>query len=104
MLWDVASFDPLGFHFFSLFVPHGTPLPMIPFIFIVELLSFLVRPFSLGGVPVLNLRSTKFNRRRAPLMPCVVPSPARPPGVVDSPVCITAWRKVPVVRMTAGAR
>lgn len=37
-----------GFHFFSLFVPHGTPLPMIPFIFLVELLSFLVRPFSLA--------------------------------------------------------
>ena len=33
---------------FSLFVPHGTPLPMIPLIFIVELMSFLVRPFSLG--------------------------------------------------------
>ena len=37
-----------GFHFFSLFIPHGTPKPMIPFIFLVELLSFLVRPFSLA--------------------------------------------------------
>ena len=35
-------------HFFSLFVPHGTPLPMIPIIFPIELISFLVRPFSLG--------------------------------------------------------
>ena len=35
-------------HFFSLFVPHGTPLVMIPLIFCVELISFLVRPFSLG--------------------------------------------------------
>ena len=35
-------------HFFSLFVPHGTPLVMIPLIFLVELMSFLVRPFSLG--------------------------------------------------------
>jgi F-type H+-transporting ATPase subunit a len=35
-------------HFFSLFVPHGTPLPMIPFIFVIELVSFMVRPFSLG--------------------------------------------------------
>lgn len=35
-------------HFFSLFVPHGTPVIMIPLIFCVELLSFLVRPFSLG--------------------------------------------------------
>jgi F-type H+-transporting ATPase subunit a len=44
----VVGFWRHGFHFFSLFVPHGTPLPMIPFIFVVELLSFLVRPFSLG--------------------------------------------------------
>ena len=35
-------------HFFSLFVPHGTPLVMIPLIFMIELVSFLVRPFSLG--------------------------------------------------------
>jgi F-type H+-transporting ATPase subunit a len=35
-------------HFFSLFVPHGTPLVMIPLIFLVELMSFLVRPFSLA--------------------------------------------------------
>ncbi len=44
----IVGFWKHGFHFFSLFVPHGTPLPMIPFIFIVELLSFLVRPFSLA--------------------------------------------------------
>ncbi len=44
----IVGFWRHGFHFFSLFVPHGTPLPMIPFIFVVELLSFLVRPFSLG--------------------------------------------------------
>ncbi|HET6942197.1 MAG TPA: F0F1 ATP synthase subunit A [Sphingomicrobium sp.] len=35
-------------HFFSLFVPHGTPVVMVPLIFLVELLSFMVRPFSLG--------------------------------------------------------
>ncbi|MBS0503031.1 MAG: F0F1 ATP synthase subunit A [Proteobacteria bacterium] len=44
----VVGFWKHGLHFFSLFVPHGTPLPMIPFIFLVELTSFLVRPFSLG--------------------------------------------------------
>lgn len=37
-----------GFHFFSLFVPHGTPLPMIPLIALVEFFSFMVRPFSLA--------------------------------------------------------
>lgn len=43
-----VGFGKHGFHFLSLFVPHGTPLPMIPFIFLVELVSFMVRPFSLG--------------------------------------------------------
>lgn len=44
----IVGFWKHGFHFFSLFVPHGTPALMIPFIFLVELMSFLVRPFSLG--------------------------------------------------------
>ena len=37
-----------GFRFFTLFVPHGTPLVLLPLIFLVELISFMVRPFSLG--------------------------------------------------------
>jgi F-type H+-transporting ATPase subunit a len=44
----IVGFYKHGFHFFSLFIPHGTPLPMIPLIFVIELVSFLVRPFSLG--------------------------------------------------------
>ncbi|WP_199503641.1 F0F1 ATP synthase subunit A [Qipengyuania sp. YIM B01966] len=44
----IVGFKKHGLHFFSLFVPHGTPLPMIPLIFIIELVSFLVRPFSLA--------------------------------------------------------
>ena len=40
----------------------------------------------------------------APLMPAVVPSPARPPAVFVSPVCMMACRNVPVVRITARAR
>lgn len=44
----VVGFAKHGLHFFSLFVPHGTPALMVPFIFLVELLSFMVRPFSLG--------------------------------------------------------
>jgi F-type H+-transporting ATPase subunit a len=35
-------------HFFSLFVPHGTPAIMVPLIAAIELISFMVRPFSLG--------------------------------------------------------
>jgi F-type H+-transporting ATPase subunit a len=44
----IVGFAKHKLHFFSLFVPHGTPVPMIPLIFVVELISFLVRPFSLG--------------------------------------------------------
>ncbi|ATE66025.1 F0F1 ATP synthase subunit A [Rhizorhabdus dicambivorans] len=44
----IVGFWRHGFHFFSLFVPHGTPVPMIPMIFLIELFSFLIRPFSLG--------------------------------------------------------
>ena len=35
-------------HFFSLFVPHGTPTIMVPLIAAIEFISFMVRPFSLG--------------------------------------------------------
>jgi len=44
----IVGFWKHGFHFFSLFVPKGTPLPLLPLIFLIELLSFLVRPFSLA--------------------------------------------------------
>jgi F-type H+-transporting ATPase subunit a len=44
----LVGFAKHKFHFFSLFVPHGTPLVMIPLIFVIELVSFMVRPFSLG--------------------------------------------------------
>jgi F-type H+-transporting ATPase subunit a len=44
----VVGFWRHGLHFFSLFVPHGTPLPMIPFIAVIEFISFMIRPFSLG--------------------------------------------------------
>ncbi len=44
----IVGFARHGFHFFSLFVPLGTPKVMIPLIFVIELASFLVRPFSLG--------------------------------------------------------
>src|SRR3546814_20723052 len=35
-------------HFFTLFVLHGTPLLMIPFIFLIQLVFFMERTFSLG--------------------------------------------------------
>ncbi|MBV8687731.1 MAG: F0F1 ATP synthase subunit A [Alphaproteobacteria bacterium] len=44
----VTGFWRHGFHFFKLFIPHGTPIGLLPLIFLIELLSFMVRPFSLA--------------------------------------------------------
>lgn len=44
----VVGFWKHGFHFFSLFVPHGTPIWLMWLIPVIELFSFLVRPFSLA--------------------------------------------------------
>ena len=44
----VVGFAKHGFHFFSLFIPHGVKGPMAAIIFPIELISFLMRPFSLG--------------------------------------------------------
>lgn len=44
----IVGFAKHGLKFFTLFVPEGTPVLMIPIIFPIELISFLVRPFSLA--------------------------------------------------------
>jgi F-type H+-transporting ATPase subunit a len=44
----VVGFWKHGLKFFSLFVPHGAPFWLMPIIVPVELVSFMVRPFSLG--------------------------------------------------------
>ena len=44
----VVGFAKHGLHFFSLFVPHGVKGPMAAVIAPIELISFLMRPFSLG--------------------------------------------------------
>jgi F-type H+-transporting ATPase subunit a len=44
----IVGFGKHGFGFFKLFIPHGTPWYMMPLIFVVELLSFMIRPFSLA--------------------------------------------------------
>jgi F-type H+-transporting ATPase subunit a len=44
-----------GLHFFSLFVPHGTPLVLKVLIAPIEFISFLVRPFSLGLRPFVAM-------------------------------------------------
>jgi F-type H+-transporting ATPase subunit a len=37
-----------GLHFFGMFLPHGTPLWLAPLIVPLEIISFLVRPFTLA--------------------------------------------------------
>jgi F-type H+-transporting ATPase subunit a len=44
----VVGFWRHGFHFFSLFVPHGTPFVLKLLIVPIEFVSFMVRPFSLA--------------------------------------------------------
>lgn len=44
----IVGFWRHGLHFFSLFVPHGTPIWLMWLIPVIELVSFMVRPFSLG--------------------------------------------------------
>ncbi len=44
----VVGFWKHGLHFFSLFVPKGTPFVMALVIAPIEFISFMIRPFSLG--------------------------------------------------------
>ena len=44
----IVGFKKHGLHFFALFLPPGVPWYMQAFLFPIELISFLVRPFSLG--------------------------------------------------------
>ena len=44
-----------GFHFFSLFWPKDAPLLLAPVIFLIEVISFMVRPFSLGLRPFIAM-------------------------------------------------
>ena len=44
-----------GVHFFSYFVPSGTPIGMVPLLVLIELISYLARAFSLGVRLFANL-------------------------------------------------
>ncbi|MEM7664218.1 MAG: F0F1 ATP synthase subunit A [Pseudomonadota bacterium] len=44
----IVGFWKHGLKFFTLFVPHGTPIPMVPAIALIEFFSFMIRPFSLA--------------------------------------------------------
>ena len=51
----VVGFWKHGLHFFSYFVPSGTPFAVKLFIAPIEFISFLVRPFSLGLRPFVAM-------------------------------------------------
>nr|YP_001331020.1 ATP synthase, subunit 6 [Vanderwaltozyma polyspora]A6H4Q8.1 RecName: Full=ATP synthase subunit a; AltName: Full=ATP synthase subunit 6; AltName: Full=F-ATPase protein 6; Flags: Precursor [Vanderwaltozyma polyspora DSM 70294]CAN85581.1 ATP synthase, subunit 6 [Vanderwaltozyma polyspora] len=44
----ITGFNKHGWLFFSLFVPNGTPTPLVPLLVIIESLSYIARAFSLG--------------------------------------------------------
>jgi F-type H+-transporting ATPase subunit a len=59
-----VGFARNGLGFFKLFVPSGVPIFILPFLVVIEIISFLVRPFTLalrlfgnmlGGHIVMNI-------------------------------------------------
>ena len=44
----IIGFARHGLHFFSLFMPKGAPVGVAQFVFVLELMSFLIRPFTLA--------------------------------------------------------
>ena len=77
-----------GWSYFSLFVPTGTPLPLVPILVIIELLSYTSRAISLGlrlsanilsghllmfilGSLILNLMNTSFIGLLGGLIPMI---------------------------------
>ena len=51
------GFYKQSYRFFYLFVPSGAPKPMVPFLVLIEVISFLSRPFSLGIRLFANMMS-----------------------------------------------
>lgn len=48
LICTVIGFYKHGVHFLSLFLPEGTPLWLAPFMIIIELFTYLARPFTLS--------------------------------------------------------
>lgn len=44
----LIGFIKHGFHFFSLFIPKGLPVAIVPLVFLIEVVSYLSRPVSLS--------------------------------------------------------
>ena len=62
-----------------------------------------LRPSIRAGVPVFIRPASKPRLHKYSVSPYDTPSPALPPGALARPVCISPFRKVPLVRMTARA-
>jgi len=48
LIVTITGFIKHGFHFLHLFVPKGAPAALLPVLFVLELFSFMIRPFSLS--------------------------------------------------------
>src|SRR6202046_2228849 len=46
--WLIVGLDRLGGDFWALFIPHNCPKWLFPLMLVIEILSFLIRPFSLA--------------------------------------------------------
>jgi ATP synthase subunit 6 len=46
--WLVVGLDRLGGDFWALFIPHNCPKWLFPLMLVIEILSFVIRPFSLA--------------------------------------------------------
>lgn len=53
----ILGFQRHGLHFFSLFVPSGCPLPLLPLLVLIEFISYLSRNVSLGLRLAANILS-----------------------------------------------
>jgi F-type H+-transporting ATPase subunit a len=53
----ILGFQKHGLHFFSLFVPAGCPLPLLPLLVLIEFISYLARNVSLGLRLAANILS-----------------------------------------------
>ncbi len=53
----LLGFQKHGLKFFSLFVPAGCPLPLLPLLIIIEFISYLARNISLGLRLAANILS-----------------------------------------------
>lgn len=53
----ILGFKVHAFNFFSLFVPSGCPLPLLPLLVLIEFISFLARNISLGLRLAANILS-----------------------------------------------